>query len=106
MMKPDMGAFVMAASKNTLETVGQTGLQVLRHQDECKDYQSDCRGYLPAHGGHADANCLTVVANELFCGKVGHQQRTGDDRSLVKFAAAKDSNQIPCVSGYHGFHTR
>ena len=80
------GAFVVALLKE-LRNGGQTGLQVLRHQDECEDYQSDCRGYLPAHGGHADANCLTVVANELFCGKVGHQQRTGDDRAGQAAAA-------------------
>ena len=80
------GAFVVALLKE-LRNGGQTGLQVLRHQYECEDDQSDCRGYLPAHGGHADANCLTVVANELFCGKVGHQQRTGDDRAGQAAAA-------------------
>ena len=81
------GAFVVALLKE-LRNGGQTGLQVLRHQYECEDYQSDLQRLPhPAHGGHADANCLTVAANELFCGKVGHQQRTGDDRAGQAAAA-------------------
>ena len=80
------GALVVALLKE-LRYGGQTGLEVLRHEYECQDNQSDCGGYLPAHRGHAYANSLAVVADELLCGKVGHQQRTGDDRAGQAAAA-------------------
>ena len=80
------GALVVTLLKE-LRYGGQTGLEVLRHEYECQDNQSDCGGYLPAHRGHAYADSLAVVADELLCGKVGHQQRTGDDRAGQAAAA-------------------
>ena len=80
------GALVVALLKE-LRYGGQTGLEVLRHEYECQNNQSDCGGYLPAHRGHAHADSLAVIADELLCGKVGHQQRTGDDRAGQAAAA-------------------
>lgn len=67
------GAFVVALLKELRNAVVRPVFRYFGIRTNARITRAIARGYLPAHGGHADANCLTVVANELFCGKVGHQ---------------------------------
>ena len=52
--------------------------QQLGQKDESKHDQRKRRGGLPCHGTHIACKRLSVRADKLFCGKVGHHQRTGD----------------------------
>jgi len=74
------GACIIALLEE-LRNGGQTGLEVLRHQYECQDNQRDGRGNFPAHRAHADSYSLAVIADQLLCGQVGHEQRTCDYRA-------------------------
>ena len=53
--------------------------QQLGQEHERQHDQRERRGGLPCHRTHVARKRLSVRADKLFCGKVGHHQRTGDN---------------------------
>ena len=54
-------------------------LQEPRQQNECQNNQCECGGSFPSHGCHGTRESLTVCADQLLCGQVGHHQGTRDN---------------------------
>ena len=57
---------------------GDAAAQQLGQEHERQHDQRERRGGLPGHRTHVARKRLSVRADKLFCGKVGHHQRTGD----------------------------
>ena len=63
--------------------------QQLGQEHERQHDQRERRGGLPGHRTHVARKCLSVRADKLFCGKVGHHQRTGDNDAGQSAACEK-----------------
>ena len=69
----------IVAHLEELRDGGDAAAQQLGQEYECQHDQRERRGGLPSHRTHVARKRLSVRADKLFCGKVGHHQRTGDN---------------------------
>ena len=76
--EPQLGGSVVALAEQ-LRDGGDAALQVARCGEQRQHDECGRRHDFERHRAHADRPCLSVRADELFCGKVGQQQRARDN---------------------------
>ena len=69
----------IVAHLEELRDGGDAAAQQLGQEHKRQHDQRERRGGLPSHRTHVARKRLSVRADKLFCGKVGHHQRTGDN---------------------------